>query len=262
MQRRTINIALSVVACAAIAGGIAGTRYSGSNRMFGADGPVVPSPPGAPVRDEKTPIIKLTGPGNAHVGDQLTFTSDGSNAQDIQFTISPPTQFFVPVKLLDGKDTPGVIHTPVAPGIYYIQAVGNGNNRTALFIHIIQVEARDNSVPVVPITPNKIYIPALKAALETDAKTDTMFAQSVAQLESLFGQWGAIADASKDWTQFGKTFKDASATVIGDKLPASRKVISEYINSRLPRDADSKYDPQLIKTVLSEILQSIKLSKN
>lgn len=247
MQRRTINIALSGLAGLAIITTVAINVANRPNLMRGAD--------------DKAPTIKLIGPANAHVGDQLTFTSEGSNAQDIQFTISPPTQFFVPVKLLDGKDTPGVIHTPVAPGVYYIQAVGNGNNRTALYVHIIQVEPRDNTPPVVPITPNKVYIPALKAALETDSKTDQMFAQSVAQLESLFGQWGTIADASKDWAQFGKTFKDASATVIGDKLPTARKVISEYINSRLPRDGDAKYDPALIKTVLSEILQSIKLSK-
>ncbi len=207
--------------------------------------------------DVKTPVAKLTGPQKAHVGEQLRYTTEGSSGADLLFSISPPTTSFEPVKLMDGKDTPGVIYTPSRPGTYYIYLMLNSNGKTGYALLILTVEG---SIPPTPDNPDKTFF-NLKDAIKADKAADAQAGQTIAQLEALFGQWGTMAEASTTWPQFLKTFKDAATASLEDKLPASRKAIAEYIATRLPKDGATPYDKNLIKVVAGEVLQTVKLSK-
>lgn len=213
-----------------------------------------PAPKADP--DAKAPVAKITGPSKAKVGEQLKYTTEGSKGSDILFSISPPTTGFEPVKLLDGKDTPGVIFTPSRSGVYYIYVMLNDNGKTGYTLLVLEV---GGGIPN-PSNPDKPFF-SLKDALHSDFEKDAQSGQYVAQLEVLFEQWETLAYAANSWEQFNKMFKDASTASLEDKLPNTRKAISAYIGTRFPKSATDAYNRDLIKTVKNEILQTIRVSK-
>lgn len=257
MSRRKIFVATLLALVLAAGGGYGYYKYK---PMFSGEPPA-------------GPLAKLTGPTKATVGQQLKYTSEGSVGQDIQFTVSPSASTFEQVKLLDGKDTQGVIYTPVAAGTYYVYLMLNDVNRTAYATLTLQVSGQSSPVivptPTPPTVPDKpvVIVPTdkvffdIKPALKKDRDGDEMAAQSVAQLEALFDELVDIGNKSTTWEQFINTFKDASKELIGDKLPECRKAIRDYMNTRFPRDPKAAYNRDLIKEVQKEILQTIKLSK-
>lgn len=226
---------------------------------------VVAGPPGpvpAPVTPQEVtqaPVAKIAGPIEANVGEQLKYTTDGSLGSDIQFSITPPTIAFEPVKLLDGKDTPGVIFTPSKPGTYYITTMLNANGKTAYVILPVVIKPY-STPPLDPINPDKTYF-NLKDALKTDRAADATTDAIIPELESLISKWDEIAKASDSWETFTKTFKDASGPVLGSKIPNVRKSIKDHMTQRFPTNPNAKFDPDLVARVKIEILQTIRLSK-
>jgi hypothetical protein len=215
-----------------------------------------PAPKAEP--DAKAPVAKITGPSKAKVGEQLKYTTEGSKGSDILFSISPPTVGFEPVKLLDGKDTPGVIFTPSRGGVYYIYVMLNDNGKTGYTLLVLDVQGGGGNVD--PVNPDKSFF-ALKEAIAADHEKDAQSGQYVAQLESLMGQWDALSAAASSWEQFNKMFKDAATTALEDKLQNTRKAIGAYIGTRFPKNASDSFNRDLVKTVKNEILQTIRVSK-
>lgn len=203
--------------------------------------------------DTKSPVAKIVGPEKAKVGEQLKYTTDGSVGQDIQFSISPPSASFEPVKLLDGKDTPGVIFTPNKPGTYYIAVMLNSNNKTGHTILVLNVLGSDGgSVPTE-------YFP-LKEAMATDKANDKDYVEFAQKMEEFFGRMNSIANASTTWGQFNKSLLEASSDALDTHMPASRKVIKEYLITKFPK-TDGPINKDTIKTAQSEIVATIRANK-
>jgi hypothetical protein len=191
----------------------------------------------------------------AKVGDQLVLTTDGSVGSDIKFTVNPPTVNFIVVKLVDEKDNIGVVFTPVRTGTYQIVMMLNQDGKTGFTTLTVSVEA-----PPPPPVPEKEYFP-LREAYNTDRKADAQAPQYLAQLERFYAEWDKIADKNTNWEGFMKMYKDVGNGVIGTNLPSVRSAIRNYVANRFPALVDAPYDKELIKTVQSEILTTLKLVK-
>ena len=203
-------------------------------------------------------LAKLDGPSTAKVGQQLKYSTEGSVGQDIKFSLSPPSPGFEAVKLMDGKDTPGVIFTPSSPGTYYIYVMLNANSKTAFATQILTVEG---TIPLPdPVKPDSPYF-ELREAIKLDKASDPQAPQYIAQFEAVVGQFGTIADNTTNWAQFNSVLKDAAKTALGDKIPETRKAVSQYIASKFPKDGNAPFDRAIIKTIQREILQTFKVSK-
>lgn len=203
------------------------------------------------VEPKDGPVAKMIGPSAAKVGQQLKYTTEGSVGKDIQFSISPPTTGFEPVKLLDGKDTPGIIFTPSKAGTYYIAVMLNENNKTGHTILVLSVTG--NSPAGVESFP-------MKDALMYDKANDKEFDEYVQKMEDFFGRMEKIAEASSNWEQFNKSLVEASAAALDTHMSASRKAIKGHLTERFAK-VTNPIDKALIRQVQNEIVSTIRAAR-
>lgn len=208
------------------------------------------------------PVAKLAGPSECEVGQQIKFSSEGSVGADIQFSVSPPTISFEPVKLLDGKDTPGVIFTPSRPGTYYIYMILNSDNKTGFTVSIVSVKGQSAPVvPVVPIKPDQPYFD-LKGSIKADRNNDAMSDQYLGSLLTLMDEWPGLADSALTFGDFTSSFRVAAQKVLpAGQLTETRRAIAAYMSSRFPKEPSQSTNKELIAAVRAEIVATIKVSK-
>lgn len=209
----------------------------------------------------KGPLAKMAGPSDCDVGQQIKLTSEGSVGVDIQFSVSPPTTGFEQVKLMDGKDTPGVIFTPSRVGIYYIYMMLNGEGKTAYTILIVNVKGPPAPAPDNPDETKRTFFqlrPAIKADMDGDAQTG----QYLGTLLTLMDEWSTIADNTKVFSEFTATFRASAKKALEDgKLTETRRTIAAYMTSRFPKDPTTPVNKDLILAVKAEIVSTIKASR-